>query len=130
MMIVAFLGALAVTPLWAFSADMAWIIVGAVVMQFMVQGAWGIIPAHINELSPDQVAAFCPASPTSAGTSLPLRSPACSPRLAERYPYSWVMATSAATIFLVAIAATALGRERHGVEFGGSQSEIPPLLEE
>ena len=60
MMIVAFLGALAVTPLWAFSSGMTAIIAGAVLMQFMVQGAWGIIPAHINELSPDRVRGFLP----------------------------------------------------------------------
>ena len=59
-MIVAFLGALAVTPVWAFSSDMTSIILGAVIMQFMVQGAWGIIPAHINELSPDRVRGFLP----------------------------------------------------------------------
>jgi hypothetical protein len=50
--------------------------------------------------------------------------------LAKQYPYSSVMAVSAATIFLLAIVATALGRERHGVVFGGNESENPPLLEE
>ena len=40
------------------------------------------------------------------------------------------MAVSAATIFVFAIAATALGRENHAVEFGGSGNENPPLLEE
>ena len=55
MMVAAFLGALAVAPLWAFSSGMAAILAGAFLMQFMVQGAWGIIPAHISELSPDRV---------------------------------------------------------------------------
>ena len=60
MMIVAFAGATCVAPLWAFSLETGWIIAGGFLMQFMVQGAWGIIPAHISELSPDQVRGFLP----------------------------------------------------------------------
>ena len=119
MMIAAFLGALAVTPLWAFSSGTAWIIAGAVVMQFMVQGAWGIIPAHINELSPDRVRGFLPGFAYQCGNFIAASIAAVQSALARQYPYSWVMAVSAATIFLF-IAATALGRENHGVEFGGS----------
>src|SRR5262249_53919453 len=52
MMIAAFPGALAVLPLWAFSSTLPAIIAGAFLIQFMVQGAWGIVPAHINELAP------------------------------------------------------------------------------
>ena len=90
MMIVAFLGALAVTPLWAFSADMTWIIIGAVVMQFMVQGAWGIIPAHINELSPDRVRGFLPGFAYQCGNFIAASIASLQSELAERYPYSWV----------------------------------------
>ena len=130
MMIVAFLGALAVTPLWAFSSGMTSIITGAVVMQFMVQGAWGIIPAHINELSPDRVRGFLPGFAYQCGNFIAASIAIVQSTLAKQYPYSYVMATSAATIFLLAIVATALGRERHGVVFGGGNSENPPLLEE
>ena len=42
-------------PLWAFSTATAMLVAGAFVMQFMVQGAWGVIPAHLNELSPPAV---------------------------------------------------------------------------
>ena len=45
--------ALPVLPLWAFSHSLAMLALGAFLMQFCVQGAWGIIPAHLNELSPD-----------------------------------------------------------------------------
>ncbi len=130
MMIVAFLGALAATPLWAFSSGMTSIITGAVVMQFMVQGAWGIVPAHINELSPDRVRGFLPGFSYQCGNFIAASIASVQSALAKQYPYSHVMATSAATIFLLAIVATALGRERHGVVFGGSESESPPLLVE
>ena len=44
---------LIVAPLWAFSPTTVLLAVGAFLMQFAVQGAWGIIPVHLNELSPD-----------------------------------------------------------------------------
>jgi SHS family lactate transporter-like MFS transporter len=44
---------LAVLPLWAFAGSAVWLAVGGYLMQVMVQGAWGAIPAHLNELSPD-----------------------------------------------------------------------------
>src|ERR1700683_2333620 len=44
---------LAVLPLWAFAATAVWLAVGAFLMQITVQGAWGVIPVHLNELSPD-----------------------------------------------------------------------------
>ena len=50
-MICTLLGML-VVPLWAFSPTIAMLGAGAFALQFMVQGAWGVIPAHLNELSP------------------------------------------------------------------------------
>ncbi len=44
--------AVPVTALWAFSTTAAMVALGAFVMQFFVQGAWGVVPAHLNELSP------------------------------------------------------------------------------
>jgi SHS family lactate transporter-like MFS transporter len=46
---------LAVLPLWTFAESPLWLAVGAFLMQVMVQGAWGVIPVHLNELSPDDV---------------------------------------------------------------------------
>jgi len=50
--VIAALLSLPVIPLWAFAGAPIWLGVGAFVMQFMVQGAWGVIPVHLNELSP------------------------------------------------------------------------------
>ncbi|MDQ2919677.1 MAG: MFS transporter, partial [Verrucomicrobiota bacterium] len=55
----AFLGILMI-PLWVFSNSLAMLAAGGFLMQFMVQGAWGVIPAHINELSPPQLRGFFP----------------------------------------------------------------------
>jgi SHS family lactate transporter-like MFS transporter len=118
MMIAALAGALVVVPLWAFSSQMVWIVTGAFLMQFMVQGAWGIIPAHISELSPDQVRGFLPGFAYQCGNLLAASIAWVQSGLAEKFAYPVVMATTAAAIFVGAILATALGRERHGVQFG------------
>jgi SHS family lactate transporter-like MFS transporter len=118
MMIAALLGALAVVPLWAFSSGLGLIVAGAFLMQFMVQGAWGIIPAHISELSPDQVRGFLPGFSYQCGNLIAASIAWAQAALAERLPYPRVMAASAAAIFVLAIVATALGRERHGIVFG------------
>lgn len=81
MIIVAFGGALAVTPLWAFSSGMTAIITGAAIMQFMVQGRGASFLRTSTNCRRTRCVAFCPALPTSAETSLPLRSPACNPHL-------------------------------------------------
>ena len=59
-MIAALLLSLAVIPAWAFGASLAMLALGAFLMQVGVQGAWGIIPAHLNELSPDAVRGLMP----------------------------------------------------------------------
>src|ERR1051325_8302958 len=59
-MIIALLCALVVIPLWAFSPSLGLLVLGGFLMQFMVQGAWGIIPAHLSELAPDSVRGFLP----------------------------------------------------------------------
>ena len=123
MMIVALLGALAVVPLWAFSSGMGLIVAGAFLMQFMVQGAWGIIPAHISELSPDQVRGFLPGFSYQCGNLIAASIAWAQAALAEHLPWPHVMAASAAAIFVLAIVATALGRERRGIVFGRREDD-------
>jgi SHS family lactate transporter-like MFS transporter len=94
------------------------LVAGAFLMQFMVQGAWGIIPAHLSELSPDQVRGFLPGFSYQCGNLIAACIGWAQSTLAEEYPYAQVMAVSAAVIFVGAIVATALGRERRGLPFG------------
>jgi MFS transporter, SHS family, lactate transporter len=67
---IAALIALPALPLWAFSSTPMMLAFGAFVMQVAVQGAWGVIPAHLNELSPGAVRATLPAFVYQAGNFL------------------------------------------------------------
>jgi SHS family lactate transporter-like MFS transporter len=62
--------ALPVIPLWAYSSTPFMLAIGAFIMQIAVQGAWGVIPAHLNELSPGPVRATLPAFVYQAGNLL------------------------------------------------------------
>ncbi|MDB5332218.1 MAG: major facilitator superfamily 1 [Phycisphaerales bacterium] len=94
-------------------------------MQFMVQGAWGIIPAHINELSPDQVRGFLPGFAYQCGNLIAASIAWVQSTLARSHPYPHVMGVSAAIIFCLAIVVTVLGRERRGVVFGQGEPPSP-----
>jgi hypothetical protein len=69
-MVGSFICAIFVIPLWAYAPNIALLILGAFLMQFMVQGAWGVIPAHITELSPDSVRGFLPGFAYQCGVLL------------------------------------------------------------
>jgi SHS family lactate transporter-like MFS transporter len=117
-MIVAFIGALLAIPLWAYAPSLAWLTTGAFIMQFMVQGAWGVIPAHINELAPDKVRGFLPGFAYQCGNLIAASIGTLQAALAERSTYAHAMTMTTAVIFVLAIIITAVGKERRGVRFG------------
>ncbi len=118
-MIAALLCALGVIPLWAFSPSLGLLVAGGFLMQFMVQGAWGVIPAHLTELSPDSVRGFLPGFAYQCGVLLAGFVAYIEAIFAQRMSYASAMALTAFTVFVGAIIITALGRERHGIHFGG-----------
>lgn len=58
---------LPVVPIYAWSHTAGLLCAGAFLMQFVVQGAWGVVPAHLTELSPDAIRGFYPGSPEAKG---------------------------------------------------------------
>ncbi len=110
--------AILVIPLWAFAPSIPWLVVGAFAMQFMVQGAWGVIPAHISELSPDPVRGFLPGFAYQCGVLLASSVAYVEALFAAHASYAQSMALTALTVFLFAMGMTIAGRERRGVEFG------------
>ncbi len=110
--------AILVIPLWAFAPSIPLLAAGAFAMQFMVQGAWGVIPAHISELSPDSVRGFLPGFAYQWGVLLASSVAYLEALFAAHASYAWSMALTALTVFLFAICMAVVGRERKGVEFG------------
>jgi SHS family lactate transporter-like MFS transporter len=114
----ALLLAILAIPLWAYAPTMVLVMIGAFIMQFMVQGAWGVIPAHITELSPDTVRGFFPGFAYQCGVLLAGSIAFLEALLAERMHYSNAMAITALSVFSLCILVVALGREKKGIEFG------------
>jgi len=111
--IVAALLAIPVTYLWAFSQTAAVLAVGAFLMQFFVQGAWGVIPAHLNELSPADARGTFPGTVYQLGNfiasyNLPLQT-SIAARMHENYSVALAGVAVAAAIAIAIL--TALGRE-------------------
>jgi SHS family lactate transporter-like MFS transporter len=118
-MVAALVCAIAVVPLWAFAPSLAWLVVGAFLIQFMVQGAWGIIPAHLSELSPDSVRGFLPGFAYQCGVLLAGSVAYIEAILAEHTSYANAMALTAFVVFALAALVVSVGRERKGIQFGG-----------
>jgi SHS family lactate transporter-like MFS transporter len=117
-MILAFILAVLVIPLWAFAPSLALLVTGAFLMQFMVQGAWGVIPAHITELSPDSVRGFLPGFAYQCGVLIAGTIAYVEAVFAARTSYARAMALVALVVFTVAAIVAGLGRERRGITFG------------
>jgi SHS family lactate transporter-like MFS transporter len=117
--IIAMLGAIAMVPLWAFSPSIAFLVAGAFLIQFMVQGAWGVIPAHLSELSPDSVRGFLPGFAYQCGVLLASSVVYIEAVFAKTMSYASAMALTAAVVFVLAMVMAAIGKERRGKVFGG-----------
>ena len=117
--ITATLFALPVIPLWAFSNSLVLLALGAFLMQLCVQGAWGVIPVHLNEMSPDEVRATFPAFTYQLGNLLSSGNATIQAGFAENRGgnYALALAVVGGIAALAVATLTFVGRERHSVEF-------------
>ncbi len=109
-------------PLWAWSHSLPALAAGGFLMQFMVQGAWGIIPAHLNELSPAAVRATFPGLAYQLGNLLSSRNAVLQATLAGSYFGGSLQPVLGWTVLAAAIAVTlftVLGREAKGGDLSG-----------
>jgi SHS family lactate transporter-like MFS transporter len=116
-MLAAFL-ALPMIPLWAWSQTAVMLAVGGFLMQFMVQGAWGIVPAHLNELSPPAVRAILPGFAYQLGNLAMARMGPFQARIAESHGgnYSYILSWTLAVVAVALIVVTAFGPEAKATE--------------
>jgi MFS transporter, SHS family, lactate transporter len=116
-MMIAIVLSLVVVPFWIAGHSPARILVGVFLMQFFVQGAWGVIPAHINELSPNHLRGFFPGFAYQLGVLCASSIPTIEAVLGERFSYTQAMGGLISVVFICAFLVTWLGPEARGVSF-------------
>jgi SHS family lactate transporter-like MFS transporter len=111
-------------PIWILVPNTALLIMGGFLMQFMVQGAWGVVPVHLNELSPAEFRGTFPGLAYQLGNFAAAYAAQQQAWLAEHFRmangepnYALTMALVEAVVFLVIIFLSAIGREERGKEF-------------
>ncbi len=121
--VVSLIGALAVIPLWAFAPSLAFLVAGGFLMQFFVQGAWGVIPAHITELSPDPVRGFLPGFAYQCGVLIAGTAAYIEAEAARHTSYAVAMALTACVVFVLCAVIAAVGPERRGIAYGAKSPD-------
>jgi SHS family lactate transporter-like MFS transporter len=117
--VIAALLAIPVARLWAFSSTVPMLALGGFIMQFMIQGAWGVIPAHLNELSPAAVRGTFPGFAYQLGNLLSSRNVVIQAKLAEqRYGglFAPVLAWTVLIVATLVAVVTWSGREKRGID--------------
>jgi SHS family lactate transporter-like MFS transporter len=111
-------------PLWIFAPSTALLVVGGFLIQFMVQGAWGVVPVHLNELSPPDFRGTFPGLAYQLGNFAAAYAAQQQAWLAERFHgtngrpnYALTMAVVECVVFLAIIFLAAIGPEKRGREF-------------
>jgi MFS transporter, SHS family, lactate transporter len=121
--VIAALLSIPVIPLWAYSHTIPMLALGGFLMQFMVQGAWGVIPAHLNELSPAPVRGTFPGLAYQLGNLLASKNGVLQAKLVETRYGGYFPPMLAWTVLLVAslvAVVTASGKERRGADLSNT----------
>ena len=117
-------------PLFAASTTIGLICLGSFLMQFVVQGAWGVIPAHLNELSPAEIRGFYPGVTYQLGNCLAAFNLPIQERLAASHSYTFAIASTMICVFVAVAVLAAIGKEARGgrLSTGERQEQPAPAL--
>ena len=119
-----------IIPLWVFAGSPLWFAVGSFLMQFMVQSAWGVVPVHLNELSPPEMRGTFPGFVYQLGNLLASVNATLQSGYAAAHgnDYATALALVAGAAAIAIALLVAFGVERHGVHLGteGGESQAPP----
>lgn len=113
--------AAALIPFWIYPRSLGLLTAGAFLMQFMVQGAWGIVPAHLAELSPPQVRGLFSGLAYQSGVFFASFAAFGQAVLAESFGYASAMAGTAAVVTVTAMVVVLLGSERTAAELSATE---------
>jgi SHS family lactate transporter-like MFS transporter len=116
-LVAATLVAFCAIPLWAFGSGLTTLAIGAFLMQVGVQGAWGIIPAHLNELSPAALRGLIPGLAYQLGILVAAPVNNIEYALRDHFGYSWALAGFEVVNIIVLATVVTLGPERSGQDF-------------
>jgi SHS family lactate transporter-like MFS transporter len=114
---------LLVLPFWAYSTTAVALAVGAFAMQFMVQGAWGVVPVHLNELSPDGIRATFPGTVYQLGNLLTSLNGTMQAAIAGAYlshgrpDYAFSLTVVCGVVAVALVLLALFGPERRDVRF-------------
>ena len=116
-MVAAVLCGVLIVPFWIYPHSLVWLTAGAFLMQFMVQGAWGAIPAHLVELSPPEVRGLFSGLAYQLGVLLAANAAFVEAVVAQRLNYATALALVASIVLCGDAVVIALGSERKGANF-------------
>ena len=104
-------------PAWAFGGSIVVIVLGSYLMQTGVQGAFGVIPAHLNELSPDAVRSLFPGFVYQLGVLI--ASPAVTFEfvLRNHFGYPWALTLFEVVVIVLLLFVFGFGPEKRGRSF-------------
>jgi len=117
--------ALPIVPLFAYSRSAAMLCLGSFVMQLFVQGAWGVIPAHLTEMSPDAIRGLYPGVTYQLGNLLAAFNLPIQERLAESHGYPFALAATIVPVLIAVTVLTLIGKDATGIRFGTTESAFP-----
>jgi len=114
--------ALPMIPLWVLGSNAVFLALGAFSLQVMVQGAWGVVPAHLNELSPSSVRATLPGLAYQLGNLIAAGTSTIQAQVAAAHggDYALALGGMTATVVIVLVVVVLLGPEAKGVHFGAA----------
>jgi MFS transporter, SHS family, lactate transporter len=120
---------LPVLPLWAFGSNAAMLGLGAFLMQVCVQGAWGVVPAHLNELSPPEIRGTFPGFTYQLGNLLAAGNATIQTAIGDRmgHDYRFALAGTAGTFAIMIALLVGFGREAREVRMGREAADFEKL---
>jgi SHS family lactate transporter-like MFS transporter len=116
--------ALPMVPLFSYAPTLATITIGAFLMQVFVQGAWGVIPAHLTELSPAEIRGFYPGVTYQLGNLIAALNLPLQTSLADSHSGPFALLVVMFPVLASVIILTAIGSEARGVRFGGDETSV------
>jgi SHS family lactate transporter-like MFS transporter len=117
---------LAVVPFFALSTTVGWLMLTSFLMQVCVQGAWGVIPAHLTEMSPDKIRGFYPGVTYQLGNLIAALNLPIQEAVADRHGYPAALMWTIFPTLVMVVLLSAVGKEAKGVRFGEGDAVAAP----